>query len=231
MIDVHKGAITLKVSKLKLSGGTRGLEAYRGTTIILKNSFIENNTQQGVAIWMGTNGKIESSTIQNNGTHGIIVGYSSSINITGNTISGHSNDSSILIYASSGAYIIRNTITGGKWSGIGVSGGSFARIGDDPVSGVSQGNTIQSADNGIKVYDSSHAKLRYNTANNNSQSGLLIKNNASAVLVEGNTFSSNNAGIYLESGGSLDMWCDEQLTSATTISVSNTHLRAHETLR
>jgi len=76
VVDVHKGAITLKVSKLKLSGGTVGLEAYRGPTIILINALIENNTKQGVALWMGTNGKIESSTIQNNGAHGIIVGYS-----------------------------------------------------------------------------------------------------------------------------------------------------------
>ena len=222
VVHVYKGAITLKVSKLKLSGGTNGLNAYRGPTIIIKNALIENNTQQGVALWMGTNGKIESSTIQNNGTHGIIVGYSSSINITGNTISGHSNDSSILIYASSGAYIIRNTITGGKWSGIGLSGGSFARIGDDPEGGVSQGNTIQSAEHGISVQNSSNAILKYNTINNNSKNGVHIENNGSVVLAEGNTISNNSRyGIQVWNGGSLDMWCSAQLTSATTIS-SNT---------
>jgi len=222
VVDVGRGAITLKVSKLKLSGGTVGLEASRGPTIIIKNALIENNTQQGVALWMGTNGKIESSTIQNNGTHGIIVGYSSSINITGNTISGHSNDSSILIYASSGAYIVRNTITGGKHSGIGVSAGSFARIGGDPESGVSQGNAIQASEKGISVSGSSNAILKYNTINNNSRSGVHIENNGSVVLAEGNTISNNSRhGIELWNGGSLEMWCSAQLTSATTIS-SNT---------
>jgi parallel beta-helix repeat protein len=179
---------------------------------------VENNSNRGIALLMGSNGIIKDSTIQNNGSHAIFAGYSSSASIKGNTISGHTNDSSILIFGSSGAYIVKNTITGGKYAGIAVGSSSYAHIGDHPESGVSQGNTIQSADNGIEVYDSSHAKLRYNTANNNSQSGLKITNNASAVLVEGNTFSSNNVGIYLEFGGSLNMWCDEQLTSATTIS-------------
>jgi parallel beta-helix repeat protein len=219
VVHVYKGAITLKVSKLKLSGGTNGLNAYRGPTIILKNALIENNTRQGVTLTTGTNGKIESSTIQNNGTHGIIVGYSSSINITGNTISGHSNASSILIYASSGAYIVRNTITGGKHSGIAVSGGSFARIGGDPESGVSQGNTIQSSENGISVQDSSNAILKYNTVKNNSKSGLRVDNNGSVVLAEGNTFSNNSGyGIRVWLAGSLTMWGGAQLTSPTTIS-------------
>ena len=71
-----------------------------------------------------------------------------------------------------GAYIVKNTITGGKNAGIAVGSSSYALIGDHPESGVSQGNTIQSAENGIKVYDSSHAKLIGNTANNNSQIGL-----------------------------------------------------------
>jgi len=218
VVDVYKGAITLKVNNLKLSGGTDGIKAHRAPTIILESLLVENNSNRGIHLSMGSNGRIKNSTIQNNGSQAIFAGYSSSAKIKGNTISGHTNDSSILIWGSSGAYIVKNTITGGKHAGIAVGSSSYALIGDHPESGVSQGNTIQSAENGIKVYDSSHAKLRYNTANNNSQSGLLIKNNASAVLVEGNTFSSNNAGIYLESGGSLDMWCDEQLTSATTIS-------------
>ena len=46
-----------------------------------------------------------------------------------------------------------------------------------------------------------------------------MDNNASVILAEGNTFSYNsNYGISLWLGGSLNMWCDAQLTTATTIS-------------
>ena len=218
VVDVYKGAITLKVSNLKLSGGTDGIKAHRAPTIILESLLVENNSNRGIHLSMGSNGRIKNSTIQNNGSQAIFAGYSSSAKIKGNTISGHTNGSSILIWGSSGAYIVKNTITGGKHAGIAVGSSSYALIGDYPDSGVSQGNTIQSADNGIKVYDSSHAKLIGNTANNNSQSGLKIRNNASAVLAAGNTFSSNYYGIYLWLGGSLDMWCDEQLDAPTTIS-------------
>jgi hypothetical protein len=42
------------------------------------------------------------------------------------------------------------------------------------------------------------------------------------ILAEGNTFSNNTEyGIQMYNGGSLNMWCDAQLTSPTTIS-SNT---------
>jgi len=218
VVDVGGGEITLKIKKLKLTGGTDGIKARRGPAIIMSNILIENNSEDGIALWMGSNGIIKNSTIQNNGSQAIIAGYSSSVSIKGNTISGHTNESSILIYGSSGAYIVKNTITGGKYAGIAVSGGSFARIGDDPESGVSQGNTIQSANDGILVKDSGHAILKYNTINNNSEKGLVVENNGSVVLAEGNTFSSNNVGMYLGFGGSLNMKCDEQLTSATTIS-------------
>ncbi|MDP6583887.1 MAG: right-handed parallel beta-helix repeat-containing protein, partial [Anaerolineales bacterium] len=77
----------------------------------------------------------------------------------------------------------------------------------------------QSAYNGISVQDSSHAILKYNTLNNNSKNGLYVSNNASVILAEGNTFSNNTVfGIQMHNGGNLNMWCDEQLTSPTTIS-------------
>jgi hypothetical protein len=46
-----------------------------------------------------------------------------------------------------------------------------------------------------------------------------VSNNASVILAEGNTFSNNTVfGIQMHNGGNLNMWCDEQLTSPTTIS-------------
>ncbi|MBT7973629.1 MAG: right-handed parallel beta-helix repeat-containing protein [Candidatus Marinimicrobia bacterium] len=216
-IQVSKGLV-FKASKLKLSAGTNGFKANRGPTVILENLLVENNTSAGIALWMGSDAIIKDSTIQNNGAHGIIAGYSSSVSIQSNTISGHSNDASILIFGSSAAFIVANTITGGKFAGIDVGGSSYAQIGYTPVSGVSQGNSIQSSKYGIKVRESSHAKIRYNTVNNNTDSGLRIESNASVALLEGNTFSSNTYGIYLWQSGNLHMWCDAQLTSETTIS-------------
>ena len=221
VIKICCGAIFLKASKLKLTSGNHGLLAVLGATIFLENVLVENNTSTGINI-RASFGVIKDSTIQNNGSHAIELAFSGAAGIEGNTISGHTSNSSIKISRGSSANIYNNTITNGKYAGISVDRGSFAQIGNDPDSGVSRGNTIQSADNGISVEDSSHAILKYNTVKNNSKNGLSINNNGSVILAEGNTFSNNTEnGINLWLGGSLQMWCDAQLTSATTIS-SNT---------
>jgi len=221
VIKIYYGGITLKASKLKLTSGKHGLLSALGPTIILENVLVENNTSTGIKIRASV-GVIKDSTIQNNGGNAIQVDYSGAAGIEGNTISGHTSNSSIKITRGSSADINKNTITNGKYAGISVDRGSFSQIGKDPDSGVSRGNTIQSADNGISVEDSSHAILKYNTVKNNSKNGLSINNNGSVILAQGNTFTNNTEyGINLWLGGSLNMWCDAQLTSATTIS-SNT---------
>ena len=210
VINVFNGSITLKISKLKITGGTRGIEGYLGPTIILDNILVENNTSHGIANWSGSHLFIEESTIKNNGDTGIISGWSSYVEIVRNTFTGHTNSNSIRITQAGSAWIDNNTITN---AGIQIDGGSSANI---------RYNTIQSAENGISVENSSNAILRYNTINNNSKSGVSILNNGSVVLAEGNTISNNSRyGIEVWNGASLDMWCSAQLTSATTIS-SNT---------
>ena len=211
VINVLNGSITLKISKLKVTGGTRGIEGYLGPTIILDNILVENNTSHGIANWSGSHLFIEESTIQNNGEIAIISGWSSYVEIVRNTITGHTNSNTILITRAGSAWIDNNTITnGGNSAGISISNGSSADI---------RYNTIQSAENGISVSGSSNATLKYNTINNNRKHGVYIENNGSVNLAEGNTISNNSRrGIDLWGGGSLDMWCDAQLTSATTIS-------------
>jgi parallel beta-helix repeat protein len=210
VINVFNGSITLKISKLKITGGTRGIEGYLGPTIILDNILVENNTSHGIANWSGSHLFIEESTIKNNGDTGIISGWSSYVEIVRNTFTGHTNSNSIRITQAGSAWIDNNTITN---AGIQIDGGSSANI---------RYNTIQSAENGISVENSSNAILKYNTINNNSKSGVSILNNGSVVLAEGNTISNNSRyGIEVWNGASLDMWCSAQLTSATTIS-SNT---------
>jgi parallel beta-helix repeat protein len=204
------GSITIKISRLKLTGGTRGVESWLGPAVIIENALIENNTTHGIALWGNSSGWIKNSTIQNNSEHAIITGWSSYVEIDGNTISGHTNQSSIQITRSGSAWIKDNTITNGKHAGISIDRGASADI----IS-----NTIQSAENGISVQDSSHALLKSNTVKNNSRNGLVVENNASVILAAGNTFSNNTEyGINMYNGGSLNMWCDAQLTSPTTIS-------------
>ncbi len=203
------GSITIKISRLKLTGGTYGVESWLGPAVIIENALIENNTTHGIALWGNSSGWIKNSTIQNNGENAIL-GWSSYVDIDSNTISGHTNNQSIKITRSGSAWIENNTITNGKHAGISIDQGASADI----IS-----NTIQSAENGISVQDSSHALLKSNTVKNNSRHGLVVENNASVILAEGNTFSYNsNYGIALWLGGSLNMRCDAQLTSATTIS-------------
>ena len=217
VIKICCGAIFLKASKLKLTSGNHGLLAVLGATIFLENVLVENNTSTGINI-RASFGVIKDSTIQNNGSHAIEISFSGAAGIEGNTISGHTSNQSIKITRGASADIFKNTITNGEHAGISVDRGSFAQIGKDPDSGVSRGNTIQSADNGISVQDSSHAILKYNTVKNNSRNGLVVENNGSVILDKGNTFSNNTEyGINMYNGGSLNMWCDAQLTSPTTI--------------
>lgn len=203
-----KGLITLKMSKLKLAGGSDGVVGSTGSSIMLDNTLIENNTDSGIVLWSASRGWIENSTIQNNGSNAIHAGLSSNANIIGNTISGHSNGASIKVDQTGSASISLNTITNGK-SGIAIKGGAAYII----------DNNIQGVETGVIVQESGHALLYNNTVNNNSKNGLYVDRNGSATLREGNTFSDNaHHGISLATGGNLHMDCDAQLTIPTTIS-------------
>jgi parallel beta-helix repeat protein len=209
VIDINYH-VFVRVKNLTLKGGQMGLKVRRNGIALISNSIVENNSGHGICA-CGTSFMFsESNTIRNNSDNGIYATDNAEVNIKSNTISGHSGGSSITITQGAYAVINSNTITGSSGNtAVQIIRGSSAYI---------KSNTIQSAHNGISVKDSSHAILKNNSVSSNSQNGLLIKNNASAVLVEGNTFSNNNYGILLTLGGSLNMRCDEQLTSATTIS-------------
>jgi parallel beta-helix repeat protein len=235
VVEIFNGSITFKVTNLQFKNGSSGITAYRGPKVLLENVTIKDNTGHGMDIWSTSFGKIKNSTIKNNGGVGILAGYSSVTIIEENTISGHTTSSSIKILRSSSAYIYDNTITNGK--ALEVTGSSSAEIKNNNIIGTSgnnaveinhgssatiKSNTIQSAYNGISVNESSFAVLRNNSVKYNSKNGLQVDHNASVSLAEGNTFSNNaERGMGAWLGGSINMWCGSQLTSATTIS-SNT---------
>ena len=210
VIDINYH-VFVRVKNLTLKGGQMGLKVRRNGIALISNSIVENNSGHGICA-CGTSFMLsESNIIRNNSSSGIYATDNAEVAINNNTISGHSGGHSITITQGAFANIKSNIITGSSgYSAVVISRGSSANI----VS-----NTIQSAYNGISVQDSSHAILKYNTLNNNSKNGLYVSNNASVILAEGNTFSNNTVfGIQMHNGGSLNMWCDEQLTSPTTIS-------------
>ena len=213
VIDINYH-VFVRVKNLTLKGGQMGLKVRRNGIALISNSIVENNSGHGICA-CGTSFMLsESNTIRNNSGNGIKATDNAEVSIKSNTISGHSGGNSIQITQGAFANIESNTITGSSGqNAVEISRGGSATI---------KSNTIQSAYNGITVQDSSHAFLKNNTVNNNSANGLVVENNASVILAEGNTFSNNSQhGIALWLGGSLNMWCDAQLTSATTIS-SNT---------
>jgi parallel beta-helix repeat protein len=210
VIDINYH-VFVRVKNLTLKGGVIGLKVRRNGIALISNSIIESNSSHGICA-CGTSFMLsKSNTIRNNSLHGILATDNAEVNINNNTISGHTNDQSIKIALGAFANIESNTITGSSGqNAVEISRGGSANI---------LSNTIQSAYNGISVQDSSHAFLKNNTVNNNSANGLVVENNASVILAEGNTFSNNSQhGIALWLGGSLNMWCDAQLTTATTIS-------------
>jgi parallel beta-helix repeat protein len=210
VIDINYH-VFVRVKNLTLKGGQMGLKVRRNGIALISNSIVESNSGYGICA-CGTSFMLsESNTIRNNSSSGIYATDNAEVNIKSNTISGHSGGSSITITQGAFANIESNTITGSSGNNaVEISRGGSANI---------RSNTIQSAYNGISVQDSSHAFLKNNTVNNNSANGLVAENNASVILAEGNTFSNNSQhGIVLWLGGSLNMWCDAQLTTATTIS-------------
>ena len=213
VIDINYH-VFVRVKNLTLKGGQMGLKVRRNGIALISNSIVESNSGYGICA-CGTSFMLsESNIIRNNSSSGIYATDNAEVAINNNTISGHSGGHSITITQGAFANIKSNIITGSSgYSAVVISRGSSANI----VS-----NTIQSAYNGISVQDSSHAILKNNNVNINSKSGLYADNNASVILAEGNTFSNNTEyGIQMYNGGSLNMWCDAQLTSPTTIS-SNT---------
>ena len=210
VIDINYH-VFVRVKNLTLKGGQMGLKVRRNGIALISNSIVENNSGHGICA-CGTSFMLsESNIIRNNSSSGIYATDNAEVSIKSNTISGHSGGSSITITQGAFANIKSNIITGSSgYSAVVISRGSSANI----VS-----NTIQSAYNGISVQDSSHAILKNNSVKYNSKNGLQVDNNASVSLAEGNTFSNNaqnGMGAWL--GGSINMWCDSQLTSATTIS-------------
>ena len=193
VVQIFNGGITLKATNLEFKNGTFGILAYRGPTVVLENVSVKDNTGDGIHLGGTVYGKINDSTVKDNGGHGIYAGFSSMISMSGNTISGHTSESSILITTSSAAYIVKNSITNGKNCAIEVNRSSSAIVGAEPdASGNSQGNTIQSADTGMKVKNSSHVKAQYNTINLNSETQVWI-NGGSSVKIEGGSITGNSS--------------------------------------
>jgi parallel beta-helix repeat protein len=240
VVEIFNGGITLKATNLQFKNGTYGILAYRGPTVVLENVSVKDNTGTGIHIGGTTYGKIKDSTVKDNGGNGIYAGFSSMISISGNTISGHTSESSISIDTSSAAYIVKNTITNGKYSAISVNRSSSAIVGDAPdASGNSKGNTIQSADVGMKVKNSSHVKAQYNTVSLNNEYQIEVWGGASLSLVGGTvTGNSSNAAIkvknsviYLEnvtvSGGEQGIQAENNSTvlleGGNTISANSEH--------
>ena len=213
VIDI-KYHVFVRVKNLTLKGGVRGLRVRRNGIALISNSIVESNSGDGICA-CGTSFLLsESNTIRNNSGNGIKATDNAEVSIKSNTISGHSGGNSIQITQGAFANIESNTI-------IGTSGNNAVEI-NHGSSATIKSNTIQSAYNGISVNESSFAVLRNNSVKYNSKNGLQVDHNASVSLAEGNTFSNNaqnGMGAWL--GGSINMWCGSQLTSATTIS-SNT---------
>ena len=212
-----KGPFTIVLEKLQLTGGSVGFLGLNGPTIVLENLLVEGNSQDGIVSYGGTKTFIEDSTIRNNGKFAIVSGGASFSYLKNNTITGHTNQGSILIESAASAFIDNNTITGSKYNGIEIATASSAKIRNNTITGSTNGG-------GIRVRSASNAILERNIITGNSGTGLSIDENSTVTLAGGDTISGNSGrAIDVHAGSNLHMWCDQQLTSPTTISANSSN--------
>ncbi len=186
VVNIFNGGITLKATNLEFKNGSYGISAHKGPTVILENVSIKDNSNDGLHLGGGSYGKITDSSVTNNSGTQIWAGYNSTLILIGSTITGNTSSSSIKIFSGSSSRIVNNTIKKGKF-GIEVDLGSTAVIGES-----SEGNSIQSAQEGIHVTGGSSVQSGYNTINLNSGTQVWI-DGGSSVKIEGGSITGNSS--------------------------------------
>ncbi|MFQ5978853.1 MAG: right-handed parallel beta-helix repeat-containing protein [Candidatus Heimdallarchaeota archaeon] len=189
---------------------------YSSWGIVLSNSIdntVSNNTMGFVSYGLEMtgfgNGSIISNNTINGGWDGILFGFAENYTVSGNTVSSVSNSgislnvssrltvSDNLIMNSAGygimvqswnCSVLRNTVTGSGWSGIGMLPGGLEKTDNSVISG----NTISSSSlYGLHVQDCRNTSIKKNTITNNFNIGVLFETSSGLNYVSRNSIFSN----------------------------------------
>jgi parallel beta-helix repeat protein len=150
----------------------------RGKGIVIQG-FIIGGGRSGIHVNRGSNAVIDGNDIDSS-LFGIQVDQQSFAVITGNTITGNS-------------------------VGIHVDESSTVRVGYNLATDISASpNTITQNNYGIWIDGNSNAKIAGNTISGSANEGILLRQQAHAIIA-GNNIGNNNTGIRIEQKSSVDL--------------------------
>ena len=217
---VARGSITLVVSKLKLLGGNHGIAVTDGARLRVGDSHISNNGRHGIGAWFNINLQAVDNVIEN--TTGTTSGFSCGIQLWGNsfgdirrnTLIGHPHAGAVCLHQNSSAMIRSNMLSNSR-DGLDVRIGSTVMVG---ISGSTENlNEISGNKVGIRVDESSAARIHKNKIYSNTEDGIRVSGSSHITFSGGTSiYNNSNDGIKLDGSSSLDMWCDKNEQDPTT---------------
>jgi len=195
----------ITAENLNISNCRTGILAAYSSFLFLRNSTIENNSEDGIHLKDSGSNTISNNTIQNNGEKGVYIEGSSNT-IIGNTF--QNNAYGIHLKESDSNSISNNTIQNNSWVGIKLQGSSNIvnnnLIQSIPNSGIElsgdlntvANNIIQNnEDGGISLGGDSNNILN-NTIQNNSGWGIGLFGDSNSIL-KNRILDSGSSGFYI----------------------------------
>ncbi|MEC8665239.1 MAG: right-handed parallel beta-helix repeat-containing protein [Pseudomonadota bacterium] len=176
------------------------------------NHVISGNTIDGMILGVGVDGSAKVSVSGNTisgAEEGVYASGASDIKIFNNTITG-TTFSGISVYDTNGtgyaggqndADLWNNTITANGGTGIYVENSAYVTIGADDLnpfaSGLTGGNKVSGADDGIVVVDSNNAQIIFSTITGVSGEGVLVDGGSNAIVSDNVINGTGDNGIKL----------------------------------
>ena len=140
---------------------------------------------------------------------GIDVNGSANAIITGNTVT-ETTSNGISVNPSNGSVIASNTITNVGTNGIYVLGSDNVTVGG---ANVSDGNTIDGAQTGIRVEDSDDVSVQNNDIDNTDGDGIVVGSDSDTASILNNIVTAAGGNGVSVSGGSDDATVDDNTIS------------------
>jgi hypothetical protein len=198
------GGRRIELEGLAISGGARGVVAYRGASVEIDTCTIQGASINGISSSYGATTFVDNSTVRNNGSDGVLAANQGTVVVTNSTISNNGG---------SGVTAVRN---------------SHARVGQNFNSTAFGPVTVRdNASNGITITDASAGIVNQTTSRNNSANGIFVGRSSygeiGGTVVGGvtgtNTIDLNhNSGIHVEGAHAIILGAT--LTSNTLRGIS-----------
>lgn len=179
------GGRRIELEGLVISGGTRGVNAFRGASVEVDTCTVQGSSITGITSGYGATIFMDNSTVQTSGGDGVLAATHGTVVVTNSTVSNNGRDGFL---ASRNAHIR--------------VGQNFGSTAFGPVT------VRDNARNGITIVDASTVLVNQTTVRNNLSTGIFVgrgsQGEIGGTVIAGvpgaNTLTLNNRGISVEGG-------------------------------